>query len=201
MTVWTGLVFAGGEGRRMGTDKAALTIGDRTLLQHAVDRVRAAGGEPIVLGPTRGHDEVAGARQIDDRVDGVPQGPLLALQRGLLALASPGRAVALACDLPLVPAALLRHLAQAGEIWDAVVPRSGGELQVLSAAYGRECLPAIDRSIDRGERAVHLFLKEVRHRVLEEDALQPFGGPEIFMNLNTPADLALVRARLASGAP
>jgi len=201
MTVWTGLVFAGGEGRRMGTDKAVLTIGDRTLLQHAVDRVRAAGGEPIVLGPTRGHDEVAGARQIDDRVDGVPQGPLLALQRGLLALASPGRAVALACDLPLVPAALLRHLAQAGEIWDAVVPRSGGELQVLSAAYGRECLPAIDRSIARGERAVHLFLKEVRHRVLEEDALQPFGGPEIFMNLNTPADLALVRARLASGAP
>jgi molybdopterin-guanine dinucleotide biosynthesis protein A len=201
MIVWTGLVFAGGEGRRMGADKAALAIGGRTLLQRAVDRVRAAGGEPIVLGPMRGHDEVCGARQIDDRVNGLPEGPLLALRRGLQALGPPGRAVALACDLPLVPAALLRHLAQVGEVWDAVVPRSAGELHVLSAAYGIECLPAIGRSIGRGERAVYPFLREVRHRILEEDALEPFGGPEIFMNVNTPADLAVIRARLAPGGP
>ena len=51
--VWIGLVLAGGRSRRMGADKAALDIGGRTLLEWAVERVRRAGGEPLVLGPPR----------------------------------------------------------------------------------------------------------------------------------------------------
>jgi len=183
----------------MGTDKASIDIGGRTLLQRAVDRVRAAGGEPIVLGPRRREEEVAGARQIDDLEGGPPAGPLLALRRGLAALAPPGRAIALGCDLPLVPANLLRFLVREAEGWEAAVPRAAGVLQVLSAAYGIGCLPAIERAIARGERAAHSFLPEVRHRIIEEDALLPFGGPGIFLNVNTPEDLTLARARLLPG--
>lgn len=199
MAVWTGLVLAGGEGRRMGGNKATIEIGGRTLLQRAVDRVRAAGGEPIVLGPPRPAAEAAGARQIDDLEGGPPAGPLVALRRGLSALAPCRRAVALAVDLPLVPAELLAFLAREAEAWEAVVPRAGGVLQVLAAAYGTVCLPAIERAIARGERAVHAFLPEVRHRILEEESLDPFGGAGIFLNVNTPSDLALVRARLLPG--
>ena len=196
MPVWTGLVFAGGAGRRMGRDKALVDIGGRTLLELAVERVRAAGGEPIVLGPPRPPAETAGAVQIDDLEGGPPQGPLLALRRGLLALEAPGRAVALAVDLPLVSVALLRFLVQAAEGWEAVVPRSGGVLQVLAAAYGTGCLPAIERAIARGERALHAFLPEVRHRIVEEGDLELLGGAGLFLNVNTPGDLSLIRDRL-----
>jgi molybdopterin-guanine dinucleotide biosynthesis protein A len=200
MPVWTGLVFAGGEGRRMGADKASIAIGGRTLLQRAVDRVRAAGGEPIVLGPPRGGDQAGGARQIDDREGGPPRGPLLALRCGLQAIPAERQAVALAVDLPLVSVDLLRFLAREAEGWEAVVPRSGGVLQVLAAAYDPLCLPAIDRAIDRGERAVHAFLPDVRHLVLEEAALEPLGGADLFLNVNTPEDLARIRARLLEDA-
>jgi len=199
--MWTGLVLAGGASRRMGVDKASLELGGRTLLQRAVECVRLAGGLPIVLGPPRPEEAVAGARQIDDASGGPPPGPLQALRCGLEACTPPGPAIALACDLPLLPADLLRFLVRAAPGWDAVVPRAGGELHVLSAAYGTTCLDAIRRVIARGERAVHRLLPEVRVRIIEEVALRRFGDAGIFMNVNTTEELALARARLAQEAP
>jgi len=194
--VWTGLILAGGQGRRMGGDKATLVLGGRTLLQRTVDLVRAAGGAPLVIGRLRPADEVAGAPQSDETPPGGrPAGPLPALRHGLAHCGTPV-AVALACDLPLLTAELLRFLAAEGERFDAVVPRAAGELQVLAAGYGRGCLAPIDRHLAGGGLAIHGFLETVRLKILEEPDLLPFGGPGILMNVNTPSDLASAEAIL-----
>ncbi len=176
----------------MGRDKALLRLGRATLLERAVDTIRAAGGTPLILGPARpGRDagRTEGVRFLDETTVGESgSGPLAALRVGLQA--GGGRVVALACNLPLVPAALLGLLADAVERHDAVVPRAQGELQVLAAAYAVSCLPAIDRQLRSGRGAVHGFLADVRCRILEEEELEPFGGAGIFLNVNTPADLA-----------
>ena len=189
--VWTGLILAGGRSLRMGRDKTALKLGGMTLLARAVDRVRQAGGEPLVLGPPRSHAEVSGSRQIDenDRASGGRGGPLFALRRGLQECGT-RLALALACDVPLVPVPLLRFLVEEAERYDAVVPRAAGELQVLTAAYTISCLEAIDRKLHSGGRAVHNLLSCVRTRVVEADELLAFGGEGVFLNINTPEDLA-----------
>jgi molybdopterin-guanine dinucleotide biosynthesis protein A len=186
----------------MGRDKALLRIGGLTLLERAVRVVREAGGLPLVLGPPRPGEDTGGAPHVDETAGaGGPGGPLPALRRGLLESGPAGRAVALACDLPLVPAALLRFLAASLPGWDAVVPRAAGELQVLAAAYDGRCLAAIDRALARGERALHPFLREVRVRIVDEDQMAPFGGAAIFLNVNTPEDLSRAEAALAAGRP
>ncbi len=184
----------------MGRDKATLRLGGRTLLELTVERVREAGGEPLVIGPPRGDLEVAGSRQVDEAEGtepGLRAGPLPALRHGLKVCGTRS-VLALACDLPLVPADLLRFLVeQIGEN-DAVVPRAAGELQVLTAAYTTACLEAIERHLASGSRSVHGFLPSVRLRVIGAEELERFGGEEIFQNVNTPGDLARAEAQLAA---
>jgi molybdopterin-guanine dinucleotide biosynthesis protein A len=181
----------------MGRDKAGLLVGRRTLLQRTVDRVRAAGGEPLVIGPLRTEEEVAAAPQSDERGQPVgPAGPLGALRHGLVRCGTPV-ALALACDLPLLTADFLRFLAGGVGELDAVVPRAAGTLHVLAAAYRRSCLDALDECVAGGATAVHELIAKVRVKFLEEADLMPFGGPAILMNVNTPEDLARARDRLA----
>jgi molybdopterin-guanine dinucleotide biosynthesis protein A len=182
----------------MGRDKALLRLGGRTLLERAVDLVRAAGGEPLIVAPERPGYAVGSVRRVDETEGGREgAGPLPALRHGLMLCGCSGL-VALACDLPLVPAGLLSRLAAGLQGHDAVVPRTGGILQVLSAAYAPACLPAIERSLESGGGSVHGMLAEVRVKILENDDLGPY-GEEIFLNVNTPADFERAEAILRRG--
>jgi molybdopterin-guanine dinucleotide biosynthesis protein A len=181
----------------MGRDKALLRLGGATLLERAVGLIRDAGGEPLIVAPDRPGYEAAGARRVDEAAgDAASSGPLAALRHGLRACGA-STVVALACDLPLVPPALLRHLAATVSRYDAVVPRASGELQVLAAAYAARCLPALDRCLNEGRYSVHGFVSEVRVKFLDRQDLEPFGGEEIFLNVNEPSDLARAEVLLA----
>lgn len=196
--MWIGLILAGGRARRMGRDKALLRLGGATLLERAIDLVRSAGGEPVVVGPARPELPLPGVRRLDETAGGAPAaGPLPALRHGLAATGAPV-AVALACDLPFLTRALLERLVREAARFDAVVPRAGGELQVLAAAYTRACLPVIEAACAAGERAVHAILPRLRTRILEEPELLDCGGAALFLNVNTPADLGRAAARLAA---
>src|SRR5881409_118246 len=188
--VWTGLVLAGGRSERMGRDKAMVVVLGRTLLERAVGTVRDAGGVPLIVGAPREAAGLAGVRCDDEGAAGRGRlWPLDALRYGLR-IGGTRVVLALACDLPLVPPALLRFLAGECERQAAVVPRAAGEMQVLAAAYAVSCLGSIERRIAEGERSVHGVLREVGARIIEGDELLPFGGEEIFLNVNTPVDLA-----------
>ncbi len=185
----------------MGRDKAMVFLAGRTLLERAVGTVREAGGVPLILGSPREAGGLAGVRFEDEGAAGARRlGPLNALRHGLR-IGGTRVVVALACDLPLVPPALLRFLAVECERHAAVVPRAAGEMQVLSAAYAVSCLGSIERRLAEGERSVHGVLGEIGARIIEGDELHPFGGEEIFLNVNAPAELAraesILRARTA----
>lgn len=89
-----GAILCGGPSRRMGTPKALLPWNGRTLLEHARDRLIAAGLEPVLLGPADWADAY-GLQRISDAIE--EAGPL----GGLLAVLARGDAFALAVDVPL----------------------------------------------------------------------------------------------------
>ena len=119
--------------------------------------------------------------------------------------AAPGWAIVVACDLPLVSAALFRALwaiaqetAAGQECWDAVVPVVDGYEEPLHALYHRRCLPAIDARLAQGQRRVISFLGDVRTRYVQEPELRAV-DPELhsFFNANTREEWALALALLA----
>jgi molybdopterin-guanine dinucleotide biosynthesis protein A len=100
-----------------------------------------------------------------------------------------GPALLLAVDLPHVPVALLRRLAELVRDFDAVVPISPGGPEPLCAAYGSACRDAIRRTLGREAYKLTAFWPEVRVREVSPAELAAFGDPNrLFANLNTPAD-------------
>jgi len=181
-----GFVLAGGASRRMGRDKAQLEWQGRSLLDHALERLRGACDEVFVLCGPGSRYEGHGAPLLLDAQPG--QGPLAGLLAGLERLdRRPG--LFLAVDVPRVPVELLAFLLAAVEGHDAAVPVPAAGPEPLVAAYTRACLEPVRRRLAAGERRLTCFWPDVDVRRLGEGELRRFGPPElVFANLNAPGD-------------
>ena len=170
----------------MGRDKARLLLGGESLLERAIDRLREV--TPEVLVADGGRSLAPGHQSVED---GPGAGPMA----GILGAAAerPGQdLLVLACDLPSVPPALLRRLAAPIEE-DAHVPRWHRGLEPLCALYRPAALAVMTAEASAGRLALHatMRLPELRVRILEGEPLDAFGPPgRVFLNLNTPQDLA-----------
>ena len=103
--------------------------------------------------------------------------------------------IVVAWDMPFVPEGLLAELRARGEDADVVAPESGSSrrgLEPLCAYYSPACIAPIERSIDADDRRVIGFFDQVRVVRLPAEDVQRYGDPErLFMNVNTPGELAL----------
>ena len=185
----TGIVLAGGVSRRMGVAKALLRVNGDTFLERAVSRLRGICARIIVsASPELDLPQLPECTVVRDEAPDL--GPLAGIIGGLAA-SSDDWHVVLACDLPLVRAEVLDLLvrrAKADEC-DAVVPRAGGRLQPLVAAYSRRCLEPGRAALKGGKRAVAAMLDQVRAVVVEEAELRE-ADPDLgsFFNVNTWED-------------
>lgn len=189
-----GAVLAGGASRRFGSPKARAVLSGTSLLERAAGALRRAGLPPhiIVADPYQ-----AEGFSLPWRVDARPAiGPLGGLETALSWAADEGRpgAVCVACDLPFVPAGLLRYLSTRGNAAaEAVVPESGGRwgYEPLCAYYAVAALPAVRALASSGERRVGVLVDQLRAERVPLEELRQWGEPmEMFMNVNTAVDYA-----------
>jgi molybdopterin-guanine dinucleotide biosynthesis protein A len=101
----------------------------------------------------------------------------------------------LACDLPLVSAALLKEIrALATSEVDAVVPDSATEgTQPLCAWYGPGALPTVEARLEGGEYSMRGLLAHIRVGyvpVLDD-----------ILNVNTRAELTVARRHVSTEGP
>ncbi len=186
-----GVALAGGKSRRMGRDKARLRLGGASLVEHTAARLREVTTDVLVA--DRGRELVPGYRSITDGPGGGPAAGIL----GAAGLRPGCDLLVLACDLPRVPAALLRRLASPGRE-DACVPRWRRGIEPLCALYRPAALAVIAAEVHAGRFALHSMLRSASLdvRYLEGRDLETFGAPEgLFSNLNTPEDLARAMGR------
>jgi molybdopterin-guanine dinucleotide biosynthesis protein A len=177
----------------MGHDKLLLEVCGVPLLRRVRDALAARCAEIIVVGGDPAWIE--GVRSISaERPGGL--GPLAGVEAGLAAARN--RLVFVAAgDMPFLSGDLIGYLLERleGRGVSAVVPRYGGRMHPLCAAYDREVLPRVRAALDGGVRSMHGFLEEVGSVEYVEDELRRFGDPDLFlMNINSPDDLGRARA-------
>jgi molybdenum cofactor guanylyltransferase len=188
----TGVILAGGESKRLGTEKALLPLLGRPLLSHVIEGIRPLVDDLLlVTGPTRRY-EGFGVRVVTDAVD--IRGSLAGGYSGLAASRHPS-ALVVACDMPFLSRGLLRHMIDLAPDWDVVIPRLQNGLEPLHAIYSRACLEPIRARLDRRDLRIIAFLQSVRVRYVgqdEIDRLDPDGYS--FFNVNRRDDVAKMEA-------
>ncbi len=109
-------------------------------------------------------------------------GPVFGLIRALEH--AQGRCFVLATDYPLITTEILRHLQARFETCGAplLVPVWHGIPQVLCAGYSSDLLPVIRRRVAEGKLDLRGLIEEVHALKMEVTG-------DIWLNVNTPADL------------
>ena len=106
----TGLILAGGQGRRMGgVDKGLQNFRGKRLVDHVYERLAPQVGG-IVINANQNHDayKTFGVRVVSDAI-GNFAGPLAGLQAGLSVSRRP-YLVSVPCDTPFLPEDLVARL-------------------------------------------------------------------------------------------
>lgn len=190
------MVLAGGESRRMGTNKALLELpSGEKLIERVLANLRPLSDDFVVVSASPDLYAHLDAQPVSDEYVGA--GPLAGLHAGLQAIRHDW-AFAVACDMPLVDHRLVRYMAVLTEGHDAVVPQVGDELEPLHALYHKSCLPAIASRLEAGQRRVISFFGDVRLRRVEAAEIALFDPQgSSFFNANTPEDWQRLQELLA----
>ncbi|MEO8203932.1 MAG: molybdenum cofactor guanylyltransferase MobA, partial [Betaproteobacteria bacterium] len=129
----TGIVLAGGMGRRMGgVDKGLQPLAGRAMVAHVIERLAPQVGT-IVINANQNLEAYAkfGHRVVPDEVGGFA-GPLAGLHAGLLA-ANSALVVTVPCDSPFLPLDLLARLRAALGDNDLAVAKTGTQAHPVFA--------------------------------------------------------------------
>jgi molybdopterin-guanine dinucleotide biosynthesis protein A len=197
-----GAILAGGASRRFGAPKALAEVGGRRIVERVRDALMEAGAEVVVIANDA---SLFADLRLEMRADEVAgMGPLAGIVAAVRWAAERGHAGALcvACDMPFLPAALLRRLAE-GMRPTIVVPESRGRrgVEPLCAWYPVECLAAAERMIAEGSWALRPLLERFPTERVPLAEVERIGDPEVlFLNVNTPADHELAQ-RITADVP
>lgn len=190
----TGVVLAGGLGRRMsadgaGTDKAMVPLAGRPMIQHVIERFAPQVQSLMINANGRAARlSLLGLPVVADRVGGFV-GPLAGIHAALAQTRTPLLAT-VPCDAPRLPrdlvARLLAAMLHTGS--PLAVAACGGRMQPVFALMRVAVLADLDRHLAQGTRRVGEWARAAGAVAVPFD--EASDDPDAFRNINTPADLA-----------
>lgn len=176
----TGLILAGGRGRRMGgRDKGLETFAGQPLVLHVRERLEGRVAE-VLINANRHLDayRALAERVIADAEEGF-QGPLMGIYSGLRAATTPWLVV-VPCDSPALPHDLIARLVGSIGESDIAVAFDGERLHPVVALIRTALADDLGEALSAGERKIDRWY--ARHAWCRMDVSD---CPEAFANLNT----------------
>lgn len=197
-----GFILAGGDSRRMGTEKSRLVLGGQSFVERIARQLSAITASIKIVGDKAHQVELETRNEPTLTIQVVPDvyrkwGALGGLHAALSAC-SENWAIVVACDFPLITNELFTSLANLRDDFDAVAPiQEDGIPQPLCSLYRVDpCLRLAERLIESGERKPIALLQSVRTRwVLFSEVSNLRGADCFFDNINTPADYARISTK------
>ncbi|HJV26803.1 MAG TPA: molybdenum cofactor guanylyltransferase MobA [Aromatoleum sp.] len=182
----TGVILAGGQGRRMGgVDKGLLELHGRPMAEWVIERLDPQVDELIINANQNAQRYAAFGRPVfPDDIAGFP-GPLAGLHAALSRAQHPLVATA-PCDSPFLPADLIErlHTALANAGAELAVARTFDQPHPVFCLCRREVLPHLNAFLASGGRKVdswYATLKIIEVQFDDEEAA--------FRNINTRDEL------------
>ena len=162
------------------------------MVSRIVATVGSAGLEPVVVAKPDSPLPKVDCRVLSEPTE--PRHPLTGLLTALRASAGRG-VVAIAGDMPLVPAKVLSWIAQIEA--PVAVCEVGGELEPLLGRYSPEVADQLEEALANGA-SMRDTVRSLDPFVIEEAKLARFADPtRIVFNVNSPEDVSAAEDLLA----
>jgi len=188
----TGVILAGGLGRRMGgVDKGLKPLRGRPMVAWVIERF-AQQVDEILVNANQNLDTYAalGYRVIPDTIAGFA-GPLAGLHRGLSEARHELVATA-PCDSPFLPADLIQRLRGALDATGSViaVAKTGTQPHPVFCLCSKSVLPGLTHFLEGGGRKIDAWYARLKVVEVSFD-----DNPDSFSNVNTEAELKAFEER------
>ena len=184
MTPITGIVLAGGQGRRMGgVDKGLQLLHDKPMVAHALARLTPQVAE-VIINANQNHAayERLGHRVVRDEIGGFA-GPLAGLHAGLKAASHP-LVVTVPCDSPFLPGDLVARLHGALKGHDLAVAKTGDQPHPVFALMKRDVRESLEAFLASGGRKIDAWYAALKVIEVSFD-----DEADAFRNINTLEEL------------
>ncbi|TDR57188.1 molybdenum cofactor guanylyltransferase [Halomonas ventosae] len=194
----TGLILAGGQGRRMGgRDKGLEPFAGRPLVAHVRERLAGRVAEVLINANRNAEAYAPLADRVIQDAEGGYQGPLMGIYSGLRAAHTPWLLV-VPCDTPALPHDLVermvdRMVAGIGEC-DIAVAFDGERLHPVVALIRTALVDDLAAALADGERKIDRWY--ARHTWCRVDVSD---CPDAFANLNTDDEKQRLEHALSEG--
>jgi molybdopterin-guanine dinucleotide biosynthesis protein A len=180
----SGIVLAGGLGRRMGgVDKGLQLLHGKPMIEHVLERLRPQVDE-IVINANQNLDRYQsfGHRVVSDAIGGFA-GPLAGLHAGLQAITSP-LAVTVPCDSPFLPADLVARLHDRLGANDLAVAKTGDQAHPVFALVRQSVAGNLQTFLASGGRKIDAWYAALKvvEVTFDDEA-------DAFRNINTREEL------------
>lgn len=187
-------ILAGGQSRRMGTNKSFVQLDGKPIIQHVIERIQTLRLPTILITNT---PEAYAPFQLPIYTDVLPGNGSLGGIYTALSYSTTPYTLCVGCDMPLLQPDLLQYLIDKAPGHDIVVPIVGTRPENLCAVYSQNISPIMRQQIEMEQLKIGLLHAKVRVAKIEETALKTI-DPHMhsFMNVNTPDDLAKVQQAL-----
>lgn len=183
----SGIVLAGGQGRRMGgIDKGLQPLRGRPMVQWALERL-APQVDEVLINCNQNLEAYArfGHRVVPDEIGGFA-GPLAGLHAGLKAALQP-LVVTVPCDSPFLPHDLVRRLQQRIGVHEVAVARTGERAHPVFSLVRKDVLENLERFLLGGGRKVDTWYATLRSVEVSFD-----DEADAFLNINTLEELGRI---------
>lgn len=159
----TGIILAGGNSTRMGTDKGLLNYNNKSFINIIADAIQPLVNNVMLISSRQVHD-TSGIKRYDDIFPDA--GPLAAIYTGLYHSETVFNLV-VSCDVPLISPTVLKKLIGHADGSDVVQFKIASDTMPLVALYKKSCMPIIYELLQNNEKRVWMALNRLNVKTVE----------------------------------
>ena len=186
----TGVILAGGEGKRLGRDKTEIVLARQESVIETISSKLSTSFEELLMITSQkkythyahrfAHLKVKIHTDIFDA-----RGAIAGVHSGLHH-ASHQHSFFVGCDMPFLNLSLIDYFKQIVDGNDVVVTQCESGYEPLHAIYSKSCIPYLTKLIQNNNLRIYDFYPEVRTRIVQEDEVARYDPEKLsFFNINT----------------
>jgi molybdenum cofactor guanylyltransferase len=181
----TGIVLAGGRSSRMGEDKSLMKLNGKSLVEYSIDALKPLCSK-VIISSNNPNCEFTGCEVWPDEL--TDQAPIIGIY-SCLKRSETELNIILSCDMPLISTSMIGFLVAKSSDYAITVPmHENGQIEPLCGIYKKSSLGILKEFIDNKNFRLNECIRSASHQFIAVDAQIQCNSPNIFLNINTPAD-------------